>query len=294
MPSTPQPPADPPPRSRDALVLRTVGKILLGCALLLLIMSLTILKNDVPSASGGGGHAAADASTPAPADPVAGAAASESTGVTLSPYQQVTSAGGYLSVSAAVDPIQVYDHAPPGSTLQITFSQAGTNQVSSTFLAIGETTDPEGNTWYQIRVPARPNGSTGWVRASDVSTAPVTHAIYVDLSDHRLDLYELGNKLQSYPVAVGRMNTPTALGDFFVTLKFRPDRQVYGELVMMISAFSEQLPDWPGGGQAGIHGTNDDSAIGKDVSAGCIRMHNRDILRLSESAPLGTPVFVQE
>lgn len=254
-------------------------------------MSLTILKNDVPSLSGGG-HAAADAPAAAPADP--GAAASKSTGVTLSPYQQATSGGGYLSVSAAVDPIQVYDHAHPGSTLQLTFPQAGTNQVSSTFLAIGETTDSEGTAWYKIRVPARPNGSTGWVRASDVTTAPLTHAIYVDLSDHRLDLYELGNKIQSYPVAVGRMNTPTALGDFFVTLKFRPDRSVYGELVMMISAFSEQLPDWPGGGQAGIHGTNDDSTIGKDVSAGCIRMHNGDILRLSESAPLGTPVFVQE
>ena len=61
-----------------------------------------------------------------------------------------------------------------------------------------------------------------------------------------------------------------------------------------VSAFSEQLPDWPGGGQAGIHGTNDDSSMGKDVSAGCIRMHNRDILELSESVPLGTLVFLQE
>lgn len=286
MPSAPQPTDNAPSRNRRGSILLTLGKIFLGSALLLAVLGLTILDNDPPVASHeAGGEAAAASAVPA---------LSPDDTITPTPYQQATSVGGYLAVSAVVDDLKIYDHVPPGSTLKLTFPRTGTNQVTSTFLAIGETTDPTGYTWYQIRLPARPNGSTGWVRANDMVPAPLTHAVRVDLSDHRIDLYELGTKVRSYPVGVGRMKTPTALGEFYVTLKVRPVRKVYGDLIIMISAFSEQLPDWPGGGQAGIHGTNDDSSIGKDVSAGCIRMHNKDILELSESMPLGTPVFVQE
>lgn len=122
----------------------------------------------------------------------------------LTPYQQATSVGGYLAVSAVVDELQIYDHVPPGSTLKLTFPRTGTNQVTSTFLAIGKTTDPKGYTRYQIRLPARPNGSTGWVRVNDMVPTPLTHAIGVDPSDHRIDLYELGTKVRSYPLGVGR------------------------------------------------------------------------------------------
>ncbi len=42
----------------------------------------------------------------------------------------------------------------------------------------------------------------------------------------------------------------------------------------------------------GIHGTNDDAGIGTDVSHGCVRLHNKDIVELSEVTPLGTPVSI--
>jgi lipoprotein-anchoring transpeptidase ErfK/SrfK len=69
---------------------------------------------------------------------------------------------------------------------------------------------------------------------------------------------------------------------------------VYGVLAMGVSGFSEQLPNWPEGGQLGIHGTNDPSSVGKDVSHGCIRLYNEDILDLSEYVAYGTPVSIQE
>ena len=216
-PSPPRPPRAP---SRRSCYARRQDPAL-GCALLLLIMSLTILRNDVPVDS-------RRPPRPTPAETSAdprGAAASRAPASRSRPYQQATWGVGISACRGRRRTPQVYDHAHPGSPLQLTFPQAGTNQVSSTFLTIGEGWTPKARTWYQIRVPARPNGSTGWVRASDVTIARSTHAIYVDLSDHRLDLYELGNKIQSYPVAVGRMNTPTALAISSSPLKFRPDRR---------------------------------------------------------------------
>ena len=44
----------------------------------------------------------------------------------------------------------------------------------------------------------------------------------------------------------------------------------------------------------GIHGTNHPELIGRDVSSGCIRMHNDAITKLRAILPLGTPVTIQE
>ena len=47
------------------------------------------------------------------------------------------------------------------------------------------------------------------------------------------------------------------------------------------------------GGEYAIHGTNRPDSIGRFVSAGCIRMHNRDIVKLYGLVGVGTPVLVQ-
>jgi lipoprotein-anchoring transpeptidase ErfK/SrfK len=52
------------------------------------------------------------------------------------------------------------------------------------------------------------------------------------------------------------------------------------------------LTDWPGGGFIGIHGTNEPQLLPGRVSHGCIRLRNRDIARLAELMPVGTPVTI--
>jgi lipoprotein-anchoring transpeptidase ErfK/SrfK len=47
------------------------------------------------------------------------------------------------------------------------------------------------------------------------------------------------------------------------------------------------------GGEYAIHGTNRPKSIGGFVSYGCIRMHNKDIVRLFDRVRVGTPVVVQ-
>jgi lipoprotein-anchoring transpeptidase ErfK/SrfK len=46
------------------------------------------------------------------------------------------------------------------------------------------------------------------------------------------------------------------------------------------------------GGEYAIHGTNAPGSIGGFVSAGCIRMHNRDVSDLYARVSIGTPVVV--
>lgn len=44
----------------------------------------------------------------------------------------------------------------------------------------------------------------------------------------------------------------------------------------------------------GIHGTNNPASIGKNLSHGCIRMFNHDVLELSSRVPLGTMVSIHK
>ena len=41
-----------------------------------------------------------------------------------------------------------------------------------------------------------------------------------------------------------------------------------------------------------IHGTNEPETIGKNVSSGCIRMMNQDVIDLYDRVPVGTKVIV--
>ena len=43
-----------------------------------------------------------------------------------------------------------------------------------------------------------------------------------------------------------------------------------------------------------IHGTNEPWSIGQNVSSGCIRLINHDIIDLHARVPLGTPVVVRD
>jgi lipoprotein-anchoring transpeptidase ErfK/SrfK len=298
MNSIPDPPEQRRAEGHRVVVIRIAGMIFLGAALLLVVMSLTILRSEpigshaLPS-SVSSSSATRTSSSPAS---VIDTATTHVPAPQLSAYQQARAAGGYLTAAAAVDQLQIYDRVPPGSQLMLAFPRAGMKQISSTFLIIGEDVDAQGRVWYQIRLPIRPNGSTGWVRATDVTTATIVHSIHIDLSDHRLDLYESGQLKASYPIGVGTGDTPTPPGEYYITIKLKPTlpNSVYGVLAMGVSGFSEKLTDWPDGGQLGIHGTNDPSSIGKDVSHGCIRLQNADILDLSQYVAYGTPVVIQE
>ena len=93
-------------------------------------------------------------------------------------------------------------------------------------------------------------------------------------------------------VAVGKPGAETPQGhDFYVQGRLVPDDPFFGAFVLVTSAYSK-LSDWPGGGLAGIHGTNRPELLGGAVSHGCVRVSNPVARRLQQLVPLGTPIDI--
>ena len=108
-------------------------------------------------------------------------------------------------------------------------------------------------------------------------------------------MYRRGRDIDTFAVAVGRPGLETPTGFYFINQKLRPPSPggPYGVLALGISAFQPKLPDWPQGGPVAIHGTNEDRLIGKAVSHGCVRMHDKDVLEVSRLVPAGSPVVIE-
>lgn len=150
--------------------------------------------------------------------------------------------------------------------------------------------------WAQVALPTRPNGSTGWVRASGMAMRSHEYRIEVELDRFHLAVFLGRRQIFEAPVAVATDDAPTPGGMFYTTeLLETPDPDgPYGPYAIGLSGHSEVLTSFNGGdGQLGIHGTNEPDKIGTKVSHGCIRLDNGAMTRLAKlGLPLGTPVFV--
>jgi lipoprotein-anchoring transpeptidase ErfK/SrfK len=144
-------------------------------------------------------------------------------------------------------------------------------------------------------LPARPNRSTGWIRARDVRLSQTAYRIEIRLRSHRLLLRRGRRAVLRTRIGTGRAVSPTPTGRYFVTDLVRPPdpHGFFGPYALGLSAHSDVYTRFEGGdGQVGIHGTNRPDALGHDVSHGCIRVRNRAIARLARTVPLGTPVDI--
>jgi hypothetical protein len=158
------------------------------------------------------------------------------------------------------------------------------------FLAVRARLGSDGRLWYQLSLPARPNGQRGWVRGDLVDLRPVRNRIVVYVHARRIEVRRISDDrlLLRSTVAVGRPGAETPLGrDFYVQARYVPRDPFFGPFVLETSAYSK-LSDWPGGGLAGIHGTDRPDLLGQAVSHGCVRVSNRVALELERLAPLGT------
>ncbi len=165
----------------------------------------------------------------------------------------------------------------------------------TTFAIVG---DPTGDTtgWYQVLLPTRPNGATGWVPAGSVTITKTPFRIFVELGARNLRVERDGAELLAATVAVGTDENPTPLGASYVTelIDNQEPEGAYGPYAFGLALHSDTLTEFAGGpGQVGIHGTNQPDLIGQPVSHGCVRLRNADIEALvGLGLPLGAPVFV--
>jgi len=231
-----------------------------------------------------GGDDAKQEATPKPAPPTA----EEFTGpnvhanLGLVPLRSATTKG---------TDIQIYPQPSATMAPVDTLSRITEYLAPRTLLAFDQYQD-----WLHVYLPTRPNNSTGWVKASDVTLSkPLEHVIRVSLAERKLWMFRNGVVELEAPVAIGMPQYPTPTGTYYFTdpvdLHALPTTS-YGVFAMGLSGHSDVLTEFGGGdGQIAIHGTNEPSGIGKEVSHGCVRVHN-EVIEVLSTLPLGTPVYI--
>ena len=162
-------------------------------------------------------------------------------------------------------------------------------------LLIARARDAKGNTWYRVRLPILPNGSTGWVSGDALTTTrAVTTYLVVFRKLFTATLYRGGHPVFRTRVGVGKPYWPTPSGDFYIREVVTDyNDPFYGPVAFGTSARSAVLTDWPGGGVVGIHGTSSPWLLPGRVSHGCVRIKNAELLRLFRLMPLGTPLAIR-
>lgn len=186
-----------------------------------------------------------------------------------------------------VDEVALHDDATGPSTGALDATgDYGQRQV---FLVVGR----EGDRLH-VLLPTRPNGSKAWIDAADVDVTTHDYQIQVSISGFELMAQKGTEVVVDTPIGVGTQDTPTVGGEFYTWVLLDPTNAGYGSYAYGLSGFST-LEQFAGGdGRMGVHGTEDASSIGRNVSHGCIRVPDDVVVRMVEEVglPLGVPVTV--
>jgi lipoprotein-anchoring transpeptidase ErfK/SrfK len=153
--------------------------------------------------------------------------------------------------------------------------------------------------WVEVRLAQRPDESTAWLPATDVTLSATPYQIVVDLAATKLSLFDGGRLVFSAPAGVGTTDDPTPTGRYFVAFDERPPQPNpgYGPFIMVTSAHSPTISDWEGSGDAviGIHGPlgagREIGTSGAKISHGCIRLQDQALEELTVVPP-GTPINI--
>ncbi len=141
-------------------------------------------------------------------------------------------------------------------------------------------------------------------RTVDPSVA--AHYLLISKEQMRLSVVDsLGEVVARYPIACGEFfGNKERSGD-----RKTPEGLFWVEEILETAAWSYDFGDGKGQQSGaygpyfirlhtpphtgiGIHGTQFDHSIGTRSSAGCVRMHNRDLMELIPYVRVGMPVFI--
>ncbi|KWX79248.1 L,D-transpeptidase family protein [Paenibacillus jilunlii] len=123
----------------------------------------------------------------------------------------------------------------------------------------------------------------GFTGAATASASSASDLIIVNKKTNTLGYFSSGKLVRTFPVATGKSKSLTPEGSFKIVVKIK-NRPYYKEHIPGGDPSNPLGDRWLGlevngtkGTTYAIHGNNNESSIGKYVSAGCIRMHNEDI-----------------
>ena len=203
---------------------------------------------------------------------------------------------GKTSYYAFVDRAEWARAKPSTSARKVAKLTLRTPEKTDDLVMVLDRTERDGREWLRVRLPVRPNGTTGWVPAAVLGELqPVKTWLKISTKTFKATLIKNGKTVFRAPIGVGQPQWPTPRGQFYIRAKLKgygSAGSFYGPLAFITSATSDQLTDWPGGGLVGVHGTSLPGLIPGKISHGCVRMRNADILKLEKLMPVGTPLTV--
>lgn len=193
---------------------------------------------------------------------------------------------------------QVYEE-PSTDATRLEIGRTTEVGAPTTFAIVGDASpesEPAVPGWYEVALPIRPNGGTGWVPTGSVWVTKTPFRVFIDLDARTLRVENDGEGVFTAEVAVGTDENPTPRNGTFVTelIENVEPEGAYGPYAFGLGLHSDTLTEFNGGpGQVGVHGTNQPQLIGSAVSHGCVRLSNDDIRAMVDlGLPLGVPVFV--
>jgi hypothetical protein len=150
--------------------------------------------------------------------------------------------------------------------------------------------------WLYVRYPGF-DDRRGWIpEVAVVFNRMTDERLVLDRYRFRLRLLRGRKVLFSTRVGVGAVGSPTPAGRYYIRERLGPfanSNSIYGALAFGTSAFSHFRTDWPGGGQVGVHGTNEPGLIPGRISNGCVRLRNSAVVRLGRLLRVGTPLYIR-
>jgi lipoprotein-anchoring transpeptidase ErfK/SrfK len=167
--------------------------------------------------------------------------------------------------------------------------------VRTVLPVLGDAKRRDGRAWVHVRLPGRPNSSTGWITTDGTMPSWTAWRLSVNLSARQVTAYYRGRVARSFPAVVGAPGTPTPQGQFFIEEGLSLSAQAPGApFALATSARSNVLQEFDGGpGQIALHGTgNLAGALGTASSHGCIRLDTAAITWLAMRIGAGVPLNI--
>jgi len=155
---------------------------------------------------------------------------------------------------------------------------------------------PEGDS---LAAAQQSGGNTGR------NTSAGSFRIVILRGEARLSLYEGDRLVKTYAVAVGNaeLGKSTPAGRFKIVSKVKDPIMVWrsGKVIPANDPRNSYGPRWIGLADyatgryrgCGIQGTNVESSVGRQITVGCVRMHNDDIIELFDVVGVGTEVIIR-
>ena len=132
-----------------------------------------------------------------------------------------------------------------------------------------------------------------------VSNAASKHMLIINTKKNTLNYYVNYTLVREFRCATGKASTPTPQRKTTIVNKIK-NRPYYKTGIPGGDPRNPLGKRWMGlnidgtqGSTYGIHGNNNEKSIGKNVSHGCIRMHNSEVEWLFDQVPLGTVVLIK-